>query len=173
MHSIPDTAIQRFLSYIGPPDDRGCTLWTASKNIRGYGYFHVSGSFRKKDTVRDYSHRVSWMLYNNRDIPDGMIVCHSCDNPPCCNGEHLFLGTNKDNTQDMLSKGRWKGGQRGKLRAEDHPVIKELALSRKKRDIATLYGVSEALISMIVNGKHTKDRKPSTEGLIDVSHDTP
>lgn len=69
-----------------------------------------------------YTHRVAWELTYG-PIPDGMLVCHSCDNPPCCNPRHLFLGEPIDNTIDMISKGRgaWQNGvpwRRGKT----HPA---------------------------------------------------
>ena len=82
-----------------------CWEWTASKDKDGYGLFH----FNRKQ-VR--AHRFAFGLDN---IPKGMAVCHTCDNPGCVNPDHLFLGTNLDNTQDMISKGRntltsyWKG----------------------------------------------------------------
>jgi len=53
-----------------------------------------------------YLHRIAWEAHNAEPIPEGLMVCHSCDNPRCFNPEHLFLGTAKDNTQDMLSKQR-------------------------------------------------------------------
>lgn len=79
------------------PDD--CWEWQASKLPDGYGSFGV------RSRVVDKAHRVSWVLKNG-PIPDGMSVCHRCDNPPCVNPDHLFLGTQQDNMKDMVSKGR-------------------------------------------------------------------
>lgn len=55
-----------------------------------------------------YAHRIAWILAEG-DIPDGLFVCHRCDNPSCVNAQHLFLGTPKDNTDDRIRKGRPAG----------------------------------------------------------------
>lgn len=75
-----------------------CTDWEKAKNEKGYGKLFYNGKFW-------YAHRYVWMLKNGT-IPDGMLVCHKCDNPSCINIDHLFLGTYKDNTQDCIKKGR-------------------------------------------------------------------
>jgi HNH endonuclease len=78
------------------PDD--CWLWQSQRNKKGYGQLSLNG---KPRTVT----RIIWkMLYG--EIPESFWVLHSCDNPPCCNPAHLFLGLPKANTQDMLAKGR-------------------------------------------------------------------
>lgn len=78
----------------GPND---CWLWTAAKSKKGYGSFGAGKN--------SSSHRISWTLSNGQ-IPDELCVCHRCDNPPCVNPDHLFLGTNLDNVRDKISKGR-------------------------------------------------------------------
>lgn len=76
-----------------------CWLWTGYKLKQGYG------QFRSKKT-----HRLAY-VHTKGDIPDGMFVCHKCDNPPCCNPDHLFLGTAQDNMTDKVNKGRqYTGG---------------------------------------------------------------
>ena len=76
----------------------GCLEWTGSFGRKGYGKM----LFNSKSTG---THRVAWELMNG-PIPDGLCVLHTCDNPPCCNVDHLFLGTNADNAADRSAKGR-------------------------------------------------------------------
>lgn len=83
-------------------DERGCHIWQGSKIVRGYGRLQVAGY-----TV--LAHRHSYTL-NVGPIPPGISVCHKCDNPSCVNPEHLFLGSAKDNADDMMAKGRGKHG---------------------------------------------------------------
>ena len=69
-----------------------------------FGHGQISAD---RKNIRLRAHRVAWEIWKG-PIPEGLCVLHKCDNPPCCNPEHLFLGTKKDNTRDMISKGRWK-----------------------------------------------------------------
>lgn len=77
-----------------------CWLWTAYRNEDGYGTVRFDGRMQG-------AHRVAWQLTHG-PIPDGLDVLHSCDNPPCCKPDHLFLGTNHDNVIDRHTKGRSK-----------------------------------------------------------------
>jgi hypothetical protein len=79
----------------------GCWEWTGTRNRDGYGQLKLKGG--KGYPFR--AHRVAYEAAYG-PIPDGMIVCHSCDNPPCCNPEHLWLGTHKDNAADRTAKRR-------------------------------------------------------------------
>ena len=83
--------------------DSGCWEWSGLRHRSGYGHFTLPG--HKK--VR--AHRLSYELHKG-PIPDGLFVLHRCDNPPCVNPEHLWLGTAKDNLHDAIKKGRWKVG---------------------------------------------------------------
>lgn len=84
----------------------GCLEWTGARATGGYGQVRLSG-------LNVLVHRYVWELANG-PIPDGMCVCHACDNPPCCNVDHLFLGTKSDNNADMATKGRARNRNTGK-----------------------------------------------------------
>lgn len=88
----------------------GCWEWQGSRHPNGHGYFSAG-----RQSV-GYSHRAAWEFVNG-PIPEGMCVCHHCDNPPCVRPDHLFLGTHNDNMQDAVQKGRM-------CRGEDRPQSK-------------------------------------------------
>jgi hypothetical protein len=87
---------------IGGKDD--CWVWTGCKLPTGYGHY------RKTKSCQLYAHRTAFELTNG-PIPDGLEVCHTCDNPPCCNPNHLWIGTHLDNVHDRDMKGRGRNGQ--------------------------------------------------------------
>lgn len=91
---------------------RDCWEWTGGKTVAGYGLFCTEGNRHV------LAHRFAYELAYGA-IPDGLLVCHSCDNPPCCNPDHLWLGNDAVNAADMVAKGRSTRGDRHGLR--QHP----------------------------------------------------
>ena len=87
----------------------GCWEWVGSRNDEWYGNFFYRGRV-------DKAHRAAYEIQIG-PIPHGLNVLHRCDNPPCVRGEHLFLGTLSDNTQDALRKGRLRAGERNAAKA--------------------------------------------------------
>lgn len=142
----------RFWSHVDVrgPDD--CWPWTAHTNDGGYGRVRVG-------PVLWLAHRLAWFLRNG-PIPEGQCALHSCDNPPCCNPAHVFLGTRLDNNEDRDKKGRGNYAQRrgagnanAKLTEQDVLEIRALGALQPAHRIADRFGVSPSHVRRIVTGE--------------------
>ena len=111
-----NSPVSERLSLYAKPQPDGCIVWTKSRDPRGYGYSKVMNA-------RVYMHRFAWEAADG-PIPEGLCVCHRCDNPPCCNPDHLFLGTRRDNNADKVAKGRQSFGERHSHRGSAHGQAK-------------------------------------------------
>lgn len=98
---LTENHIKSFWNKVEKLRDDQCWKWKAYKNRKGYGRIGISAGRCVN------AHRVSWVIHNGA-IPQGLFVCHRCDNPECTNPNHLFLGTRQDNINDMVIKKRSK-----------------------------------------------------------------
>lgn len=143
-----------------------CWTWQRYRCRKGYGIVRIEGQLQK-------AHRVAWMMTRG-PIPDGMQICHHCDNPPCVRPDHLFLGSQSDNSKDMGSKGRhWlqkqperslfvrqptikpRGTQNRHAKLTDEQVreIRKVHTEKRvsRRQIARMFNVSETTVRRVVN----------------------
>lgn len=132
-----------------PPRDGSCWEWSGTKTYKGYG--EIRGEGRKKFRA----HRVAYRIFKGEE--PGPVLRHTCDNPPCCNPEHLIQGTPQDNSQDMVDRGRSPRGEKNsfsRLTEEDVLEMRRLrGLGAKQASLAAMFGVSQPTISAIVNRK--------------------
>ena len=135
--------MDRFWNKVDKGD--GCWPWKAATSEKGYGRFWLNNTMVG-------AHRLSWELANG-SIPDGMHVCHHCDNPLCVNPDHLFLGEPADNTADMMAKGRVARGDRlphTKLTDDDVREIRSIT-GRTHQSIADEFRVSRTVVTRVLN----------------------
>lgn len=107
----------RFWHKVDRNGPNGCWLWLGMKVSakKRYGRILIAGRLVA-------AHRVAWVMTNGA-VPKGMRVCHDCDNPPCVNPSHLFLGTHQDNMDDMVAKGRAANGARNGRSSKNAPAV--------------------------------------------------
>ena len=143
------TLAERFAGKFVQADSSSCWEWTGAKYPDGYGQIMT--------TPKKYegSHRDSYKLFKG-EIPAGMCVCHSCDNPGCVNPDHLFLGTHRQNMEDKAAKGRShkpKGQKNGRAKLSPSAVnLIRLAAKRgiHQRFLGRWFGVSKSMIGNVM-----------------------
>jgi hypothetical protein len=144
---------ERLLEHIIPEPNSGCWLWTASLiNKDGYGSIKVDG-------VTKMPHRMSYEVFKG-PIENGLLVLHKCDTPCCINPDHLFLGTSKENTHDMMRKNRavfpkGEGSGHARLKNEDIYFIRSNP-HIKGKDLSKMFNITPTAISKIRLNKRWK-----------------
>jgi len=141
------TKHNRFWSKVAIAGPDECWSWLASRNSHGYGTFGI-----KCQTCA--AHRIAWILTNG-PIPSERWVLHKCDNRLCCNPRHLFLGTHRDNMDDMVQKGRHTKGECSSRAKLTKIQVLEIRARYKAGDtsqslLGIEYGVSHGCISAII-----------------------
>lgn len=159
----PDAA--RLVSKASASDDTGCWRWAGAANDDGYGYMAFRGRTWK-------AHRVSYTLFCG-EVPDGLLVCHHCDNPWCVNPAHLFLGHRSTNMKDMVRKGRsaslitsrqdhFRSGKAPAgeaasghrlTEAQAVTILAEASAGVNTGELAARYGVNRTTIQLLLRGK--------------------
>lgn len=139
--------IIRTRSIINP--ETGCWEWQKPLHIRGYGQVC-------HDAKQVLAHRFSYETFKG-EIPDGLHVCHTCDNRKCVNPDHLWLGTNADNTTDKVRKGRHVYGTKAHCaKLSDEKVLEIVNLvegGMSQGKVAKMYGISQPVVSRIMSGE--------------------
>lgn len=162
--------VERFWARVRKPPRGGCWLWTGAHDADGYG--KVKTRFHGGQRQLLSTHRFAYWLKHG-EIPDGLLVCHKCDNAGCCNPAHLFIGTQADNIADKVSKDRQSKGsrhaaalrrrgpfERNPRRGEAHPLakltnsqvreIRRLSPGLSQRKIGSMFGVSHVVIGHVL-----------------------
>ena len=126
-------------------DKRGlqeCWNWLASLDSRGYGNFGIK---RGGKFVMQRAHRIAYELATG-PVPAGLVVRHSCDNRRCCNPAHLSIGTQSDNMNDAVERGRLKraGARNGRAKLRDADVVEIRLSADSLRVLAERYGVAKS-----------------------------
>ena len=142
----------RFWEKVDKREPGECWVWLAC-TVKGYGQIWQSGRQLK-------AHRVSWELHHG-PIPDGMLVCHTCDNKPCVNPAHLFLGTHSDNMKDAARKGHIlpppirRGKSNGNAKLNDRQALdiySRIQNGETKSALAREFGISPKAVYSIGAG---------------------
>jgi hypothetical protein len=152
--SLTNKQIKRFYNNIKIDEQTGCHIYVGCKDKNKYGVIKIYGKIIR-------AHRIAWFLYYG-DIINNMLVLHKCDNPSCVNPEHLFLGTQNDNIQDMVIKNRHvKGEINSKLKEYQVKEILDIVNINGRyygitTKLAKLYNVSTSTIKAIIERRKWK-----------------
>jgi len=150
VHELMD----RFIRDTYPEPNTGCWIWGGGVNVDGYGVMKCVTLPKETRSA----HRASYFLHNG-PFDYSLQVLHRCDNPPCVNPDHLFLGTHQDNMNDRKLKGRTnkicpKGSKCASSKLDENKVLEIRKISGKtQREIGQIYGLTQSSIHFILSRK--------------------
>jgi len=155
----PKHPSERFWDKVGNLGSDVCWPWRGAVDAYGYGFLYAGPCYHTGARWVK-AHRLSWEMHNDRELEPGEYVLHHCDNPPCVNPAHLYVGTKKDNAQDRTDR---KRGKENRQRGENNDnaklsekqvrdIITELKKlpRRSQTDIAAQFGIGQAHVSRIM-----------------------
>lgn len=148
MLDITDKQKERFIRKCNqhPFNNPGstCIEWIASKNAKNYGVVSINRKLQ-------LAHRLSWAIYNNQEIPKGLVIRHDCDNPSCVNPNHLRLGTQKNNMEDRMQREKYQAN----IKLDDD-TIRQIRLLHANYDysqsqLARAFNTTQQHVRRIIN----------------------
>ena len=143
------TLLERFWENVDVRGENDCWEWQASRTTAGYGVIYWNGE-------NTYTHRLS-LEFDNRPVSSRFHACHTCDNPPCVNPKHLFVGSPRGNMLDKVAKGRHTHGEN-----HPHSKLSDLEISEIRRlvsengiivDIAKQFNVSRGYVTELASNR--------------------
>lgn len=156
MADYSPSTITRFWANVDKRGPDECWPWLGSFWPKGYGRMKPQGSRYYRGATK-----ISYELHKG-PITSGLLVCHSCDNPPCVNPQHLWVGTNLENQADAKAKGRLRTPRSGAgadnprsliTEAQAREIVARLLNGETNRSIAADYPISEGMVSLIKRRK--------------------
>jgi hypothetical protein len=153
---IPKNLIDLFNSYLFRVSN-GCLIYTGGKVRDGYGWFNTPSGFPKQ------AHRFAYLLANGK-LDENLLVCHTCDNPACCEPGHLFQGTHQDNSDDCVNKGRGNvhiGTRNPNAKLTDEQVLLIRKIKSETnctyKSLSAQFGVTPEMVSYICRRIYRND----------------
>jgi hypothetical protein len=159
------TMAARFWSKVENSSGADCWQWLDAGRGGGYGAFGIK---RNGKHITVDAHRIAWEL-SYGPVPEGMFVCHRCDNPGCVNPGHLFVDTHNGNMEDMVSKGRQASGERHgrhELTLDDIPLVRLFsAAGASQRFIAKRFNVGQTTVGNVVYGRTWRENSDERNAM--------